>query len=65
MGKIDLRTQKQRERDALHQAIVGDFIQLRAQNSGASNHRMMCFIAEKRKMTAAGVRKVLIDNNVI
>lgn len=64
MAKIDLRTEKQKQRAALHQAIIGEFMSLRKQTD-ASDHRKMCVIADKHGMTSAGIRKILVDNGIL
>lgn len=62
---MDLRTPKQKQRDILHQTIIGEFIALRQQAPEASDHRRMCSIADKHNMTSAGIRKILVDNSVL
>lgn len=62
---IDMRTDKQRERDALHSTIINEFIKLRSAAPEASNHRRMETLAKKYRMTAAGIRRILLEKNII
>lgn len=62
---IDLRTTKQKQRDARWQQIVGDYMELSKLAPEASANRRMVSVADKHKMTTAGVRNVLLKCGII
>lgn len=62
---IDLRTEKERARDAKHRAIINDYLAIANQQPSFSPTRIMEHVAERYGMTSMGIRKILEKNNIL
>lgn len=62
---LDLRTDKQKARDAKHAKIISDFLAVKAQTPSASNNQRIEHVAQLHQLTGAGVRKILKERNII
>lgn len=62
---LDIRTQKEIERDNRHRKIINDFLALCEQNPDASQSRLINKVAELNGMTPMGIRKILDRRNIL
>lgn len=62
---MELRTKKQKERDARNRAIASDFLEIRKQNPRVFSNRIYDVLADKYGKTNQTIRNILIDMGVI
>lgn len=58
--QIDIRTAKQRKREAIQRKVVASWLELKEANPEAKPFRLVSVIAERVGLTAMGVRGILI-----
>lgn len=57
---VDLRTDREKERDRKHSQIRNEYLAYANQMPGTSNNRILRFLAQKHGMTIPGIRNILI-----
>ena len=61
---IDLRTEKQKQRDAVHAQIIADYLRTKKAAASASNYQVFIHVGKLHGYTPEGVRRVLVAHNV-
>lgn len=62
--KIDVRTQKEKEREKKHKDICDEYQKIRQQLPELKEGRIMLSLAIKFDMTVPGIRNILIKNKL-
>ncbi len=60
----DLRTTAERARDAKHSAVCQKYLDLSNKMPNVSAYRIFNAIANEFGMTAPGIRRILVENNL-
>lgn len=60
MTAVDLRTDKEKERDQKHSLIQNEYLAYANQMPGTPSHRIFGLLAKKHGMTIPGIRNILI-----
>lgn len=61
---MDIRTPKERERDARNNRIRNEFVKLRKENPKASDFRLFTVLAQQHNLSWMWVRKIVSDAKI-
>lgn len=64
MTYIDTRTEREKARDAKHQQITNEYLEMANTMPGTASHRLFRILAERHNMTIPGIRNILIKNGI-
>lgn len=60
----DLRTAREKMKDARDKAICNEYRQLRTEQPSMSKHRIHCYLADKHGVTYPTIAKIVTSNGI-